>query len=118
MPVQDIERAIAFYQYTLGVPFFARRGNLAFFGVGGVRLLLEVVEESGGRYDHPGSILYFTVPDVPTAYDTLRTRGVEFLGEPELLRKDEQRELWMAFFGDGEGNTHAIAAERVVQSQM
>ena len=112
MPVLDIERAVAFYRDTLGVPFFARRGNLAFFGVSGVRLLLEVVEESGGCYDHPGSILYFTVSEIRTAYDTLRSRGVEFRGAPELIRKDVQRELWMAFFSDGEGNTHAIAAEK------
>ncbi len=114
MRVLDIDRAVAFYRDILGLRLHARRGNLAFFAAGEVRLLLEVVEEPDGRFDHPGSILYFSVPDVHGAYETLRARGVEFLAAPELIRGDTRRELWLAFFSDGEENTHAIAAERPV----
>ena len=40
MPVQDIERAIAFYRDTLGVRFLFQAGNLAFFDLDGVRLMI------------------------------------------------------------------------------
>ncbi|MGE0544865.1 MAG: VOC family protein [Dehalococcoidia bacterium] len=111
MPVKDIERSIGFYRDTLGLPFYARRGNLAFLGVGRVRLLLEVLEEEGGRYNHPGSVLYFSVTDIDAAYRDLIGRDVEFVQAPEMVSKNDHHETWMAFFSDGEWNTHAITAE-------
>jgi predicted enzyme related to lactoylglutathione lyase len=111
MPVKDIDRAIGFYRDTLGLPFYARRGSLAFLGVGRVRLLLEVLEEEGGRYNHPGSVLYFSVTDIDAAYRDLLGRGVEFVHAPEMVSKNDRNETWMAFFSDGEWNTHAITAD-------
>ena len=40
-PVEDLERAVAFYRDTLQVPFIGQFGPLAFFDLDGVRLLLE-----------------------------------------------------------------------------
>lgn len=114
MPVKDIDRAVRFYRDILGIQFFLQRGNLAFFGMDGVRLLLEVPEEEGGRYNHPGSVLYFHVPDIEQAYADLLERGVEFIQGPEMVSRKGQHETWMAFFGDGEWNTHAIAAQVAV----
>jgi predicted enzyme related to lactoylglutathione lyase len=111
MPVKDIDRAVGFYRDVLGLPFYARRGNLAFLGAGEVRLLLEVLDEEGGRYNHPGSVLYFSVADIDAAYRDLCERGVEFVQAPEVVSRNEHRETWMAFFSDGEWNTHAITAE-------
>ncbi len=37
--------------------------------------------------------------------------GVTFIDEPHLIAKMGQTETWMAFFKDGEGNTHAIMSE-------
>lgn len=110
MPVRDIERAVRFYRDTLGLPLWHRRGDLAFFTIGTVRLLLEVAGEEGGRYGHPGSILYFGVPDIRAAFEALRTRGVSFLGAPERTGVGGNRETWMAFFEDGEWNTHALTS--------
>ncbi len=109
MPVKDIERAVSFYRDVLRLPLHGRRGPLAFMSVGTVRLLLEVLDEpEGGRYHHPGSVLYFEVPEIERAHRELVARGVEFISGPESVARNEREETWMAFFSDGEWNTHAI----------
>ena len=108
MPVQDIDRAVAFYRDQLGARFLFQAGTLGFFDLDGVRLMLAVPEGSGGE---GGSVLYFRVPDVPAAYATMRTRGVTFEGEPHVVHRDERHELWMAFFRDIEADLLAITAE-------
>ncbi|MDA0270117.1 MAG: VOC family protein [Chloroflexi bacterium] len=114
MPVQDIERAIAFYRDVIGLPFLFQAGNLAFFNLHGVRLLLDIPETE--EFRHPGSILYFRVPDLNAGYEAMRAHGVEFISEPHLIHNDGTNELWMAFFRDGEGNVHALASEVPVAS--
>jgi methylmalonyl-CoA/ethylmalonyl-CoA epimerase len=109
MPVRDIDRAVAFYRDQLGARFLFQAGNLGFFDLDGVRLMLAVPEGEGGE---GGSVLYFRVPDVPAAHEVLRARGVMFEGEPHVVHRDERHELWMAFFRDSEGNLLAITAER------
>ncbi len=109
MPVKEIEGAVAFYRDTLGLSFLFQAGNLAFFDCGGVRLLVDVAESD--EFNHPGSILYFNVEDIHTAYEDLRARGVQFASEPHVVNRTATSELWMAFFSDGQWNTHAIAAE-------
>lgn len=111
MPVQDLERAIAFYRDRLGMRFlFKAPGGLAFFDCGGVRLLVEVPADE--EFRHPGSPLYFTVSDIEAACAELKRRGVRFRGDPHLIAKMPDHELWMAFFDDGEGNTHALMHEK------
>ncbi|MEX2446677.1 MAG: VOC family protein [Dehalococcoidia bacterium] len=113
MPVQDIARATAFYRDTLGLPFLFDAGTLAFFDLDGVRLMLGAPEDTSLEAQR-GSILYFRVPDIEAAHDTMRGRGIEFVQPPHLVHRDERMELWMASFLDGEGNTHAIAAEQAI----
>ena len=59
-----------------------------------------------------GSTLYFSVDDMTTAVTTLEGRGVEFLGAPHMIYKDEETgvEEWFAFFDDPDGNTLALLA--------
>lgn len=71
MPVQDIDRAVAFYRDQLGARFLFQAGTLGFFDLDGVRLMLAVPEGSGGE---GGSVLYFSVADIPAAYEVLRAR--------------------------------------------
>ena len=112
MPVQDIDRAVAFYRDQLGARFLVQAGTLGFFDLDGVRLMLAVPEGAGGE---GGSVLYFRVPEVRAAYAVLRARGVAFegggSGEPHVVHRDDRHELWMAFFRDSEGNLLAITAE-------
>jgi catechol 2,3-dioxygenase-like lactoylglutathione lyase family enzyme len=60
--VHDVDRATAFYRDTLGLSLLFATGSLAFFDCGGVRLMLSRPEKP--EFDHPSSVLYFTVPDI------------------------------------------------------
>jgi catechol 2,3-dioxygenase-like lactoylglutathione lyase family enzyme len=62
----DTGRATEFYRDVLGLPLLFTAGNLAFFDCAGVRLMLTPPEKP--EFDHPGSILYFNVPDIKAAY--------------------------------------------------
>ncbi len=107
--VHDIDRATAFYRDALGMKFlFAAPPSLAFFDAGGTRLMLDAGAEP--EFDHPGSILYFDVPDVETAYAEMRERGVEFIDQPHMVAPMPNGDLWMTFFKDPDGNTMAIMA--------
>ena len=105
----DIDRATTFYRDTLNLPFLFRAGTLSFFDCGGVRLMLSLPEK---EFDHPGSVLYFRVPDIAVVHATLVGRGVTFLGDPHIIARMPDHELWMAFFRDSEGNVLALMEER------
>lgn len=109
MRAHDVERAVAFYRDTLGLPFlFAAPPRLAFFDCDGVRLMLSTPEPG---FDHPGSVLYFAVEDIQHLHDTLRSRGVTFRTEPHRIATLADREVWLADFEDSEGNTLALMSE-------
>ena len=107
--VHDLDRATAFYRDTLGMTLLFAVPNLAFFDAGGVRLMLGLPENA--VHDHPGSILYFDVPDVRDAYATLKARGVAFVDEPHFVAPMAAGDLWMTFFKDVDDNTMAIMSE-------
>ena len=108
--VQDVERAKAFYRDKLGIRHLFDGGpKLTFFDCGGVRLMLGLPENP--EFDHPSSVLYFKVGDIRDAYRELVSRGVAFRDQPHLIAKLPDREIWMAFFDDGEGNLLAITSE-------
>lgn len=112
MRAKDLPRAVRFYRDTLGLPFlFEAPPALAFFDCAGVRLMLNTPE---GEFDHPGSVLYFAVEDIHGMHRTLADKGVPFVREPHLVAKLPDRDVWMAFFGDGEGNTLALMEEKRV----
>ena len=110
MVARDVGRATAFYRDTLGMTFLFEFPGLAFFDCGGVRLMISRAEKP--EFDHPGSVLYFKVPDIDRAYEDLRSRGVPFRDAPHLIAKLPDHELWMAFFDDSEGNTLALMDEK------
>jgi len=59
-------------------------------------------------------VLYFTVPDIAGAHETLVARGVTFIQPPHLVTRLPQGELWLAFFHDSEGNTLALLSVKPV----
>ena len=107
---QNVERAATFYQDTLGLQLLFKAGpGLAFFDCGGVRLMLTRPEKP--EFDHPGSILYFAVPDIQAAHATMKKKGVRFEDEPHLVARMPDHELWMVFFRDTEGNLMGLMSE-------
>lgn len=107
--VKDVKRATAFYRDTLGLKFLFDAGKLAFFDCGGVRLMLGLPEKP--EFDHPGSIIYYRVPEIQAAYKGMSSGGVKFEGEPHLIARLPDHDLWMAFFRDSEGNLAALMCE-------
>jgi methylmalonyl-CoA/ethylmalonyl-CoA epimerase len=106
----DVERATTFYQDVLGLQLlFKAPPGLAFFDCGGVRLMLS--PPSKPEFDHPGSILYFAVPDIQAAYSKMKASGARFEDEPHLIAKMPTHDLWMTFFHDSEDNLLALMSE-------
>jgi methylmalonyl-CoA/ethylmalonyl-CoA epimerase len=111
--VEDLDRAVHFYQDVLGARLIASFDppGFAFLDLGGVRLLLE-----GGA---PPAMLYLAVPDVEAAAAELSAKGVVFEGEPHVIFTDEHGmfgppggDEWMAFFRDSEGNLVGLSSRR------
>ena len=110
IPVKDRARAVAFYRDALGLRFlFQAPPGLAFFECGGVRLMLANAESP--EFDHPSSVLYFSVPDIQAAFVSFQGRGVTFKDQPHVITRTGGVTLWMTFFLDGEGNTLALMSE-------
>jgi len=110
VPVTDLERSILFYRNKLGLDFlFQAAPGLAFFDVGGVRLLLDAAAEAGT--EKRSSIIYYQVDDIDTAYHELLERGVNFEKPPELVAKMPDHDLWMVFLRDPDENLLALMCE-------
>jgi predicted enzyme related to lactoylglutathione lyase len=110
--VEDLPRATRFYRDTLGLPFLFEAPGLAFFQCGEVRLMLSVPDKT--EFDHPTSILYYSVEDIDASKSTLEDRGAKFEGEPQLTHRTDAYELWLALFRDTEGNPLVLMEERPV----
>ena len=110
LSVRDTQKAVEFYRDVLGMRFlFQAPPALAFFDCGGVRLMLSQPESK--EFARAGSVLYFKVDEIHSAYATFRQRGVQFTDEPHLIAKMPDHELWMAFFKDLDGNVLALMCE-------
>jgi catechol 2,3-dioxygenase-like lactoylglutathione lyase family enzyme len=110
--VKNLDRATAFYRDQLGVPLMLAAPNLTILQCGTVSLMLSPPETA--EFDHPSSVLYFSVPDIGAAYKTLKERKVTFRDQPHLIHRMPGRELWMTFFDDTEGNILALMSWRTV----
>jgi len=107
--VHDTSRAVEFYRDTLRLRFLFTAGKLAFFDCGGVRLMLTPPERP--EFDHPASILYFKVADIQAAHARLVERKVKIEGEPHVVARMPDHDLWLAEFRDSEGNIMAFMSE-------
>ncbi len=107
LPVEDLQRAVAFYQSKLGMKHLFNAGDLAFFDCAGVRLMLSRPE--GDQTPRTGSVIDFKVADLHQAYQTLAGRGVVFEDGPHRIADMGDYELWMAFFRDSEKNLLALS---------
>jgi len=108
--VSNLERAVAFYRDVVGLRFlFQAPPGLAFFMCGEVRLMLALPEK-----DQPAkvaSVIYYLVDDIRAEYNALRDKGAKAEGEPHLIARMPDHELWMAFFRDPDDNMFALMSE-------
>jgi len=114
--VADIERATAFYRDVLGAELYREYGGTsAVFSFAGAWLLL--VTGGGPTEDKPdvtfappndpsavSHAMTIRVPDCQAAYETLKSRGAQFLTEPV----DHGAEI-RAFFRDPDGHLIEIS---------
>jgi len=110
IPVNDVDRAIAFYQGVLGMKFlFKAPPGLGFFDCNGVRLLVDAAaEDLIVKYSN---IIYFKVEDIQEAYNQLEDRNLVFEQKPHLVARMPDHDLWMAFFRDPDDNLLALMCE-------
>lgn len=107
--VHDLERAVACYRDGLGMKHLFTVPNMAFFDCGGIRLMLAI--PTSKELDHPSSILYFKVPDIQQAYETLQARGIQFANKPFRVASLATHDLWLAEFRDSEQNVLSLMSE-------
>ena len=100
VPVTDMERSVAFYRDTLGLPQTSDGGFPEFkLGDNGFLYLLSM-ESIGGAFRAPHDAGFaLRVADVQEAREELEAKGVEFRGD--VL---DTGVCHMAFFADPDGN--------------
>lgn len=117
--VSDLQRATAFYRDVVGLRLMAtfEPPGLAFFDLGGTRLLLEKAA--------PSSLIYLWVPDVAAQVERLRAAGVAIESEPHVIFTDEAGQFGpagesetMAFFRDSEDNLVGLASRSAVPEPL
>src|SRR5256884_8843971 len=89
----DLPRATTFYRDVLGLPLLFTAGNMAFFGCGGVRLMLG--PPGAPEFDHQSFILYFRVPEGHAPHPHLVPMGVEMETPPRLIAGPQTYYLWI-----------------------
>lgn len=115
LSVSDADRAAHFYGDLLGLPLLYRYGDLVFFDLAGVRLMLSAAPEPGQPAEvrpTPGVCHYFKVENLEQVYAGLQAKGVAFIDAPHLIARMPDHELWMAFFQDPDGHALALMEEK------
>jgi methylmalonyl-CoA/ethylmalonyl-CoA epimerase len=108
--VKDVERATAFYRDRLGLKHLFTVPKMSFFDCGGTRLMLGLPETA--EFDHLSSTLYFDTHDIETVHAGLVGAGVKSEGDPHKVADLGDRDLWLSFFRDSEGNVMALMEEK------
>jgi methylmalonyl-CoA/ethylmalonyl-CoA epimerase len=110
IPVDDLDRGVAFYRDVLGLRFlFAAPPQMAFFMCGGVRLLIGVMPSD--QKPERGSAIYFDVKDIHGVFADLKSNGVRFNADPHVVNRTPKSELWLSEFSDPDGNQLSLMSE-------
>ena len=103
---RDLDRARSFYRDTLGLPLLFEAGNMLFFQLEGLRLMVGLAHKP----DQPigGSVIYFDAPDIEELGAALEARGIGFLGPAVTVQQTGTHELKLREFYDPDGNALAL----------
>lgn len=103
---RDLEAARRFYRDILGLPLLFEAGNMLFFQLEGLRLMVGLTHKP----EQPigGSVLYFDAPDLDALGAALEGRGIKFLGPAVTVQQTQTHELKLREFFDPDGNALAL----------
>jgi catechol 2,3-dioxygenase-like lactoylglutathione lyase family enzyme len=105
LPVSDLGKSEAFYRDTLGLKEQGNvPGEFVFFDAGAVTL---AIRETGRRVVAGETEISFEVPDVKSAYESLKSK-VEFSRPPRMVTGNEKSELYATDFKDPDGHILSI----------
>jgi methylmalonyl-CoA/ethylmalonyl-CoA epimerase len=109
IPIQDLDRAKAFYGGALGLAhLFDAPPGLSFFQCGQTRLMLSRPETPDQA---KASILYYNVPDARAAAAALAADGATLVEAARCIARVGSKDIWLAIAGDGEGNLLGLMSE-------
>lgn len=108
---KNVPALAAFYRDVVGLKHLFDAGpNLAFFDLGGVRLMISV--PSSPELDHAPSVFYYRVADIDAVHAALKARGAREERPPGLTARMPDHELWTSFFRDADHNLFALMCEK------
>lgn len=70
-----------------------------------------LTQPEGAAQATHSSILYFRTADIQGAHRQLAAQDVPFEGEPHVVARMPDHDLWMAFFRDPSANLMALMSE-------
>ncbi len=114
----DLDAAEEFYSTVLGLSLVARFDppGLVFFDLHGPRLLLDA---TGTDVATGGGTVYLRTADIDAHHRRLTALGVEVLGPPHLVHRDDTgtfgpagEEEWMMFLRDPDHHLVALVERR------
>jgi catechol 2,3-dioxygenase-like lactoylglutathione lyase family enzyme len=103
---RDLDRSRIFYRDTLGLPLMFEAGNMLFFQLDGMRLMIGKEEKPDSRIG--GAVIYFDAPDIDALGAALEAKGVHFERPAETVQRTETHELKLRAFHDPDGNAIAL----------
>lgn len=104
LAVKDMDRAVAFYRDGLGLAVRVGSAEFTFLQAGAVTLALRHAPGYAPAGKDWGVEIVFDVPDIHSAYEVLKARGIEFRVAPRVVTGD----LWAADFRDPDGHVLSI----------
>jgi catechol 2,3-dioxygenase-like lactoylglutathione lyase family enzyme len=110
LTTQDLAKSTAFYRDTLGLTLMFEVPGMAFFDVGGTRLMIGQARLDGPLQNN--SYIYFDAGDWNATESALTARGVHFDRPAEIVQRAEGKEHAIRFFKDPDGHALAIMGWR------
>ena len=110
LSTRDLPKAVAFYRDVLGLKLMFEVSGMAFFDMGGTRLMIGAAHYTGPLQNN--TYLYFDAGDWAETEAALIKRGVKFDRDAEVVQRAEGKEHALRFFKDPDGNALAIMGWR------
>ncbi len=110
LTTQNLAKAVAFYRDTLGLKLMFEVSGMAFFDIGGTRLMIGEAKLDGALQNN--TYIYFDAGEWQETEAALIERGLKFDRPAEVVQRAEGKEHAIRFFKDPDGNALAIMGWR------